>query len=237
MLKIRDPNTRAIVSGVVALVSFFVWMWLFGVYQDNMSIREEMIAAKPAVFVSIVLSGITFLVVAFATRLDDNTIESLEIKMSVSHEETEIRSSIKRIRDTNNEIATLNARDPMIEKMDMAVEIILESLKALKLEIQPEDMTHAQDLRIMVSDTADGLEKYHQRLKRVKLQPDLMDKIKEDRENVAGILLGFLTFLDKVSPSVDGNPAFKLALMKMGAWGYTNQLEELNEIRRLKKEQ
>lgn len=237
MLKIRDPNTRAIVSGVISILSFFIWMWLLGVYQDSMTLRQEMIAAKPAVLVSLILSAITFFVVAYATKLDEETIETLEIKMSVSQDESEIRSSIKRIRETNDEIAALDRRDPMIEKMEIAIEIIHESLKAIKVTTESEDMTHAQDLKIMASDTADGLEKYHQRLKRVRLQPELKEKITEDRTNVASVLLGFLAFLDKVSPAVDGNPAFKLALLKMGAWGYTNQLKELDELRRLNKEQ
>lgn len=232
MLKIRDPNTRALVSGLVALLSFFFFMGLFGVYQDNLTLREQMIAAKPAVFISFILSGLIYFGFAFTTKLDGDVIEAIETEATVTRDELEIRNDIKRLQLALDDIPE---SDPMTEKVETIIEVVRESLKEIKKKLEIEDITDIQDLKLTLKDTADGIEIYRDRIERVRIKPELKAKIQEDREKMPTILLGFLTILDKVSPDTIENTALKQAEIKMRAWGYVSQLTELEMKKKLRK--
>ncbi len=231
MLKIRDPNIRAIVSGIISILSFFFWMWCFGVYQDNMTLRQEMIAAKPAVLVCLVLSAIAFFTVAFATKLDSETIEQLEVEISVSENETKVRADIKRMQQVVDDLPT---SDPMVEKIKTIIEVVREIIKNIKVELESEDMSDAQDLMFLTKETADGIETYREQLRKSKMRSEFKAKAQESRDKMPVILLGFLTLLDKVSPDTEENTALKQVEMKMRAWGYISQLEELALKRKTK---
>lgn len=95
-------------------------------------------------------------------------------------------------------------------------------------------MSDAQDLMFLTKETADGIETYREQLRKSKIRPELKIKVQESRDKMPVILLGFLTLLDKVSPDTEENIALKQVEIKMRAWGYISQLEELAMKRKTK---
>lgn len=90
-----------------------------------------MIAAKP--HTDVILSVIMFFTVAFATKLDSETIEQLEVEISVSENETKVGADIKRMQQVADD---LPRSDSMVEKTETIIEVVREIIKNIEAELE-----------------------------------------------------------------------------------------------------
>lgn len=222
-MTIRNPTVQTVVASIVFIISLVLFMKMFGVFQDDMTLREQLRAAPIATLVSLALAACMYGATIFLTNLNAKQREDLEIKLSTGDDFAAIQKAESELKKL---ISSLGKSSGVYRVSLEVIELVKLSCAYISEELGPEDMPSTHKLRLLYDDFCQAVRDHIADLGIQRYDPEASQRILESDIRFTKLLSGFAEFMIEVKPSGSGQ-AIKNLELKLRAWGYLGELQTI----------